>query len=461
MQSTAIPSGIQLPFANSGAKQTIPVASQIGIVNGRASYTDGFPPLTRTPIVAGGVPPFGTDMNGILNAATAIQQWQTAGGIFKFNSAWSTANTGYPKGAVLCNAQNDGAWLSLVENNTTDPDAAANTNWAPIDGYGSTAIALTNANVTLTPDQYAQPILTLSGTLTGNVQLIVPAIQSQWGVVNNCTGAFTVTIKTAAGTGVACAQGQMTPVYGDGTNVLTSIPVGARLLRTSVYSRVSFNGAQQVSVNGGTPTTTGASTFTALPQTTFITAELAGGGAGSGATATTSGISITGGGGGGAYALCQYNSGFASLSVTVGAGGIAGTTGGNGGNGSASSLGALVTVPGGSGSVGNTTYTSLPTTGIGIGGVAALSPTGSGFIVSGQGKQGRYGITTTGGNTLGGDGADSPFGGGGGVGSGSGQIGNPGVGYGSGAGGVSIINGTTVAGQTGAAGIVIIREYAQ
>ncbi|WP_263987015.1 hypothetical protein [Pseudomonas sp. HS-18] len=122
MQASNAPGKIQKPFADNGDKQAIPVASQIGVADGRASYTDGFPPLTRTPIVAGGVPPFGTDMNGVLNAITAILQWQSAGGTFKFDAAFATAIGGYPKGANLQKADGSGTWLCTVENNTANPD---------------------------------------------------------------------------------------------------------------------------------------------------------------------------------------------------------------------------------------------------------------------------------------------------------------------------------------------------
>lgn len=122
MQSSNQPGKISVPFANSGAKQPIPVASQVGIEDGRASYTDGFPPLTRTPLAAGGKPPFGTDMNGILNAITAVQQWQSAGGLFTYDSALSTAIGGYPKGAILLKADLTGTWLNGVEGNTSNPD---------------------------------------------------------------------------------------------------------------------------------------------------------------------------------------------------------------------------------------------------------------------------------------------------------------------------------------------------
>lgn len=136
MQSSNQPDKISLPFSNSGQKQPIPVASQIGIEDGRASYTDGFPPLTRTPLAAGGVPPFGTDMNGVLFDVTAIQQWQSAGGGFKYDSAFAASIGGYPKGAILLRSDATGYWQSTAENNTTDPDAGG-TGWLPAFQSGS------------------------------------------------------------------------------------------------------------------------------------------------------------------------------------------------------------------------------------------------------------------------------------------------------------------------------------
>lgn len=124
MQSSNVPDKISVPFADAGQKQIIPVDSQVGIEDARASYEDGFPPLTRTPLAAGGKPPFGTDMNGILYAITVIQQWQSAGGMFKYDAAFSTTINGYPKGALLLKADGSGYWQNTVENNTSDPDAS-------------------------------------------------------------------------------------------------------------------------------------------------------------------------------------------------------------------------------------------------------------------------------------------------------------------------------------------------
>ncbi|WP_433670522.1 glycine-rich domain-containing protein [Klebsiella michiganensis] len=123
MQSSSSPKKISIPFANSGDKQTIPDTSQIGIQDGRASYPDGFPPLTRTPLSAGGVPPYGTDMNGVLYDLSAAARWNAAGAPFKYDSDFSSSIGGYPKGAILSNSAGDGFWQSIVENNTTNPDS--------------------------------------------------------------------------------------------------------------------------------------------------------------------------------------------------------------------------------------------------------------------------------------------------------------------------------------------------
>ncbi|AVA33026.1 hypothetical protein [Cupriavidus metallidurans] len=225
MQSTQTPTLIPLAFAANGTKNTIPETSQIGITNGAASLNDGFPPLTMTPIAAGGVPPSGADMNGILNLISASSRWQHAGGLYGFNSAFAAdVNVGgYPSGAELQSADLQGTWLSVAENNTDNPDTGSGTKWVPGRAYGVTAIAgLTNVNVTLTPAQASKSRITLAGTLTGNIQITFPTWTKEWTVVNNTTGAFTITAKTATGTGIVLLAGQ-SKITGDGTNIVQPI----------------------------------------------------------------------------------------------------------------------------------------------------------------------------------------------------------------------------------------------
>lgn len=122
MQSSSIPAKVAVPFADGGGKNTIPVPSQPG---GAASFTDGFPALTRTPLAGGGIPPSGLDMNGILNIISAWARWVSAGGVVPYDATFSAAIGGYPKGATLINASDPtNTWISTVDNNTTNPDAA-------------------------------------------------------------------------------------------------------------------------------------------------------------------------------------------------------------------------------------------------------------------------------------------------------------------------------------------------
>ena len=118
------------PAGGYGGKRTIPVPSQTGTTPGAASYNDGFPPLTMTPLTGGGVVMSGLDMNGILNEATAVDWWMSAGAGFKYDSVFSAAVGGYPAGGRVLNAAGTGYWLSIVDNNVTDPDTGG-AGWVP------------------------------------------------------------------------------------------------------------------------------------------------------------------------------------------------------------------------------------------------------------------------------------------------------------------------------------------
>lgn len=157
MQASNAPSKSAVPFADSGTKNTIPVASQIGVTPGAASFTDGFPPLTMTPLAAGGVPPYGADFNGILNFLSAAARWAQAGASYPYDAAFAASIGGYPKGAVLWNADATGLWFNLADNNTSNPDSGG-ANWLALpSGIATTAEAqgLTNDTHALTPKKLA------------------------------------------------------------------------------------------------------------------------------------------------------------------------------------------------------------------------------------------------------------------------------------------------------------------
>lgn len=131
MQSSSIPPKFPIPWANSAGSanvRSVPTASQISIQAGAASLTDGFPPLNFIPVSAGGVPPFGQDMNGILKQTTQWLQWQGAGGPIRYDSSFAATVGGYPAGALILSNSGHVVYQSLVDNNLNDPNAT-NTNW--------------------------------------------------------------------------------------------------------------------------------------------------------------------------------------------------------------------------------------------------------------------------------------------------------------------------------------------
>jgi hypothetical protein len=217
---SSIPVKWYVPFANSDANRVeIPVTTSDAT---RASQQLGFPPLTMQPPESGGVPPQGEDFNGALNQVARIAWWVLNGGGWLYDSTFATNSNinGYPKGATLQAADFQGEWISTSDNNAVNPDTLG-TGWIPGYQYGSTAVAgLTTGTTTLTPLQAAKNFITLAGTLTGAVTIVLPNWIKSWTITNNTSGAFAVIVKTAAGSGVTIPQnGTPTRVIGDGTNI--------------------------------------------------------------------------------------------------------------------------------------------------------------------------------------------------------------------------------------------------
>lgn len=107
-------------WAALGLKNDIPDSRKTGIPNESATYEDGFPQITMTPIALGGKAPSGKDMNGILNELSAHTVYQNQGGVYKFDFAFAEKIGGYSKGSLLINNKLDKLFISLVDKNKTD-----------------------------------------------------------------------------------------------------------------------------------------------------------------------------------------------------------------------------------------------------------------------------------------------------------------------------------------------------
>ncbi len=471
MQSTNQPAKFLVPFAqNDSAKVEIPATSSDPT---RFSQSLGSPPLTGMPPEAGGVPPQLEDFNGAMNQLARGVWWALGGGRFAYDASWATDPliNGYARGAVLPAALGAGTvgmgeWYNNTEANTADPDVLG-TGWVPGYHYGTTALTgQTGGTVTLTPAQAAKRVITVAGTLTSNLVLVVPGWVYTWTVVNNTGGAYSVTVKNAATAAVEIPQnGAPTPISCDGTAVtLWSPNIPAAVFDTQP---VQFGQATGRLIAVRRFTTVGTSVYTPTPGTRSVVVEVVGGGgAGGGTAAAISGQgAAAGGGGAGAQAKARITAGFSGVTVTVAAGG-AGTFGGNGNPGGSSSFGTLVVAPGGNGAPqgGSSASGSYSIPGIGSG-----SPTFSGAdttaIVGTAGPAGLNGTVYNSTSVFSGMGGSTPYGnaghGIGAVGTGQSGTGNTGAqGGAGGSGGVSTSTGGPGTGGGGGAGLVIVWEYA-
>ena len=160
------------------------------------------------------------------------------------------------------NGELAGSWGSTVNTGVTSLAEAAIA--------GTAAVAMTDADYTLTvlnggDDQARNMFITLTGTLTAARNVICPSVSKLYVVTNNTTGSQTITFKTAAGSGIAVANGQRKMLYCNGTNVLD-----ATTGFTSLLFDAGTAGAPSIAFAGN------ASTGFWLPTTSTLAASTAG-----------------------------------------------------------------------------------------------------------------------------------------------------------------------------------------
>jgi hypothetical protein len=235
LSNSSPPPTFPLPWAASASGsyvRNIPVPSQVGIQNGAASLTTGFPPLTFLPISAGGVPPYGQDMNGILKQITQWNQWQNAGGTVSYNGTFSSAAGGYPLNAILAAANSGNFWLNTTDANTSNPDAsgAGWSGFSPVYPYvvdGGTANAAT-ATLPVT--------ISSLGTITGrpvSVKKISSANTGSFSLTLNGYAAFVHHIDgTSLNSGDLPGGGIFTVIF-DGTYFELQSPIVSQTLGTA------------------------------------------------------------------------------------------------------------------------------------------------------------------------------------------------------------------------------------
>lgn len=337
-----------------------------------------------------------------------------------------------------------GANLELTGNGATTP---------------SKFIRAINGALQIVNNAYSAAILTLSDA--GNLVVIGGIDSTAIGATTPSTGAFTT---LTASTAIAVASG------GTGHTSFTAHGVllgnGASALNVTAAGSTTgqaliAQGASADPIFGfptgtliGVQRFTSSTTYTPTTGTNSVIVEIqGGGGAGGGAPATGVGQFSAGlAGGGGGYIKHRMTTGFSGATVTVGSGGV-GASGAAGGNGGSSTF-AGVTANGGTGggviaagTVGNAGATAGGTASGGS--LINVSGNPGGFTTFSQPNN--IGIPSNGGASMLGAGGGGTFS----------STGGAATGFGGGGGGsLNTASQAAMTGGAGAAGVVIVWEYA-
>ena len=163
----------------------------------------------------------------------------------------TTQYTPILKLALPVQGELSGTWGDVVNDNITSMVEQAIAGLSIIDTWSANSHVLTTANGTTAESRAAMLSLTDSGTaLTGAGSVVCPALSKVY-IVKNGT-AQVITVKTAAGSGIAVPVGKTMLVYCDGTNVLEAVD-------------------HVVTLSAGTLTITGLTTFASLKGTGAVT----------------------------------------------------------------------------------------------------------------------------------------------------------------------------------------------
>lgn len=112
--------------------------------------------------------------------------------------------------------------------------------------------ALTGGNTALNGVEAGKGIIIFTGTLSSNATVTLPAVPGRWIVANRTTGAFTLTVRSLGGAGVALSQGRVQSVWSDGTDLLQGVTEISNLAMTGVPTAPSAeptDSSEQVATN--------------------------------------------------------------------------------------------------------------------------------------------------------------------------------------------------------------------
>lgn len=139
--TVANPTFIPIAFAANGLKNIIQKTRQPTQDAQDMTWNDGSPLITLTPIEDGGKAPKGQDFNGVMNVVTEHGIFIQNGNRYKWSADVVTNFGGYAKDSIVQSDDGLREYISLIDNNATNPNSSVTGTWSIYAGNGSVPTA--------------------------------------------------------------------------------------------------------------------------------------------------------------------------------------------------------------------------------------------------------------------------------------------------------------------------------
>lgn len=193
-------------------------AGWTGFIDLAASRTKG----VTTPTAVGFTSNYGTwQILGRRDAGGGYMGTYTDYGTGRMWVGYATTNTAAPTFQEIYSRASVPAFMQTLLDDATQAEAQVTLGISNmINGITYKSVA-GSSNVVLTAAEANVGIIILTGALTGNITVSVPAAFGLWNVLNRTSGAFTITFKTvaAASAGQLVLQGKQAQLFSDGTQI--------------------------------------------------------------------------------------------------------------------------------------------------------------------------------------------------------------------------------------------------
>jgi hypothetical protein len=261
-----------------GTWESVAYGTGVSVTNAAGLAGAGLKAISTRLATTAAITSFNSNYTTGTNDRAQVLMWTGGAGTLTLPLAGNVGNDWY----II--VRNSGSGVLTIDcQGTEEIDGAGTKNLAPTEscwvltngtdfytaGYGQNAdfvfdyVAINvagNGTYTLSAAEQNKISYNFYGTLTGNRDIIVPPTIQQYWVDNSTSGAFALTVKTAAGAGYAVPASSRAILYCDGTDVLNAATAGISTPISVANGGTGANSAGAALINLG-GNSTGISVF--------------------------------------------------------------------------------------------------------------------------------------------------------------------------------------------------------